>query len=148
IELQNKNLFTIPILLYQKAADIISLNLSQNLSVDIPKDFIQAFINLRQIAFSGNEATKLPASISHATRLTYLDISNNRIENLEHAELERASALVSIKATNNRLKSIPVSFAKLTHLRSLQVSSNYLKEFPQIICEITTLVDLDVSFND
>ncbi|KAF8456773.1 hypothetical protein BDZ91DRAFT_800998 [Kalaharituber pfeilii] len=147
VELQGKNLFTIPILLYQKASEIISLNLSYNLSVDIPKDFIQACNNLRKIEFQGNETTKLPASISHATRLTYLDISNNRIENLEHAQLEKTSNLVSLKMTNNQLTSLPASLTKFKSLRSLHVSSNCLTAFPPFICSLVTLVDLDISFN-
>ncbi|KAF8424938.1 hypothetical protein EV426DRAFT_532546 [Tirmania nivea] len=147
VELQGKNLFTIPILLYQKASEIIALNLSYNLSVDIPTDFIQACINLRKIEFQGNEATKLPPSISYASRLTYLDISNNRIETLESAELHKASALVSLKMTNNQLTSLPAKFADFKCLRSLHVSSNCLTVFPQFICSLANLVDLDISFN-
>ena len=49
IDLQGRNLITIPITLYQKATEIISLNLSRNLSLDVPKDFIQACTNLREI---------------------------------------------------------------------------------------------------
>ncbi|RPB29083.1 PP2C-domain-containing protein [Terfezia boudieri ATCC MYA-4762] len=147
VELQGKNLFTIPILLYQKASEIIALNLSYNLSVDIPTDFIQACINLRKIEFQGNEATKLPPSISYASRLTYLDISNNRIETLEPAELHKASALVSLKMTNNQLTSLPARFAAFKNLRSLHISSNCLTIFPQFICSLANLVDLDISFN-
>ncbi|KAI5797935.1 hypothetical protein DFH27DRAFT_591462 [Peziza echinospora] len=147
VELAGKNLFTIPILLYQKASEIISLNLSYNLSVDIPKDFIQACINLRKIEFQGNEAVRLPVSISYASRLTYLDISNNRLETLEGANLDKASALVSLKMSNNQLTSLPANFTKFKSLRSLHLSSNCLTVFPQFICSLSTLVDLDISFN-
>lgn len=147
VELQGKNLFTIPIMLYQKASEIIALNLSYNLSVDIPTDFIQACSNLRKIEFQGNEATKLPPSISYASKLTYLDISNNRLESLESAELHKASSLVSLKMTNNQLTSLPAKFADFKSLRSLHISSNCLTTFPQFICTLANLVDLDISFN-
>lgn len=147
VELQGKNLFTIPLALYRHASEIISLNLSYNLSVDIPTDFIQACIHLRKIEFQGNEVSKLPPSIAYASRLTYLDISNNRLENLDSAELHKASALVSLKMSNNQLTSLPSRFAEFKNLRSLHISSNCLASFPQFICSLASLVDLDISFN-
>ena len=79
VDLSGRSLVTIPITLYQKATEIISLNLSRNLALDVPKDFIQGCINLREIKFIGNEAWQLPPSFSLATKLTVLDLSNNRL---------------------------------------------------------------------
>lgn len=148
VDLQGRNLLTIPITLYHKAPEIISLNVSRNLSLNVPKDFIQQCVNLRKIEFTSNEAEKLPSSIASASRLTYLDISNNRLEDLEHASLEEHGALVALKMSNNRFSSLPDNFSKFKSLRSLNLSSNYLLEFPSFICELVTLVDLDVSFNE
>ena len=147
VDLQGRNLVTIPITLYQKANDIISLNLSRNLSLDVPKDFIQGCINLREIKYISNEAWQLPSSFSLATRLTVLDISNNRLEHLEHAELENLVNLLSIKMSNNKLKHLPSYFGRYKYLRSLNVSSNYLETFPEFLCDLRSLVDLDISFN-
>lgn len=147
VDLQGRNLVTIPITLYQKANDIISLNLSRNLSLDVPKDFIQGCVNLREIKYISNEAWQLPSSFSLATRLTVLDISNNRLEQLEHAELENLVNLVSIKMSNNKLKHLPHYFGRYKYLRSLNVSSNYLEVFPDFLCDLNSLVDLDISFN-
>ncbi|TGZ78613.1 PP2C-domain-containing protein [Ascodesmis nigricans] len=147
VDLQGRNLLTIPITLYHKAPEIISLNLSRNLSLNIPKDFIQQCVNLRKIEFTGNECERLPPSISAASRLTYLDISNNRLEELDHASLEDHGALVALKMSNNRLRSLPNSFSRFKSLRNLHLASNHLTSFPQFICELVTLVDLDISFN-
>ena len=147
VDLQGKSLVTIPITLYTKAPEIISLNLSRNLSLSVPKDFITACINLREIKFTANEAWRLPASLSWASRLTVLDISNNRLENLETAELNRLTSLVSIKLANNKLKSLPAYFAHFRQLRSLNISSNSFTTFPEHVCGLRSLVDLDVSFN-
>ncbi len=147
IDLQGRNLVTIPITLYQKANDIISLNLSRNLSLDVPKDFIQGCINLREIKYISNEAWQLPSSFSLATRLTVLDVSNNRLEQLEHAELQNLSNLISIKMSNNKLKDLPSYFGRYKFLRSLNVSSNYLQTFPDFLYDLQALVDLDISFN-
>ncbi|ERF69466.1 hypothetical protein EPUS_07281 [Endocarpon pusillum Z07020] len=147
VDLQGLSLVTIPITLYKKASEIISINLSRNLALDVPRDFIQACINLREIKFSGNEAWRLPASLSWASRLTVLDISNNRLEQLKSAELDRLSSLVSIKMANNKLSELPAYFANFRHLRSLLMSSNNFTGFPGLICGMKSLVDLDISFN-
>lgn len=147
VDLQGRNLLTIPIILYHKAAEIISLNLSRNLSLNIPKDFIQQCSNLRKIEFTGNEAERLPNSIASASRLTYLDISNNRLEDLGHASLEGHHSLVALKMSNNRLHTLSDRFSNFKSLRNLNLSSNRLTHFPMFICELAALVELDISFN-
>ena len=146
IDLSGRSLVTIPILLYKKAAEIITLNLSRNLALDVPTDFIQGCIHLREIKYTGNEAWQLPTSFSLASRLTVLDISNNRLEQLDHAHLDELRNLVSIKVSNNRLTALPPCFAAIKSLRSLNISSNYFKELPDFLYD-SGLVDLDISFN-
>ncbi|CAH0048025.1 unnamed protein product [Clonostachys solani] len=147
VDLSGRNLITIPISLYSKAADIISLNLSRNLSLDVPRDFIQSCKHLRDIKFNNNEARRLPPSLSRASKLTYLDVSNNRVEQLEHAELETLKGLLKMNLANNRLKHLPSHFGEYKALRSLNISSNFLEKFPSFLCHLYSLVDLDLSFN-
>lgn len=147
VDLQGRSLVTIPITLYKKASEIISLNLSRNLSLDVPKDFIQSCINLREIKFIGNESLQVPTSFSLAGRLTYLDVSNNFLEQLDHAHLDRLTGLVSIKMANNQLTKLPTYFGNFQYLRSLNMSSNGFKVFPEFLCNLRSLVDLDISFN-
>ncbi|KAG9879574.1 adenylate cyclase protein, partial [Aureobasidium melanogenum] len=147
IDLAGRDLVTIPIALYQKATEIITLNLSRNLSLDIPKDFIQSCTNLREIKYTSNEAWKLPASICLASRLTMLDVSNNRLEQMQHADLHKLHNLVSLKLSNNKLTSLPAYFGCYQALRSLNLASNNLDTFPDFLCELRTVVDLDISFN-
>ncbi|KIW45382.1 uncharacterized protein PV06_03778 [Exophiala oligosperma] len=147
VDLQAKSLVTIPIILYTKASEIISINLSRNLALKVPKDFVTACINLREIKFTGNEAWRLPPSLAWASRLTVLDVSNNRFEQLDQAELHRLAALVSLKLANNRLSQLPPSFSAFRQLRSLNLSSNNFTTFPEHICSLKSLVDLDISFN-
>ncbi|KAK5258349.1 hypothetical protein LTR40_008070, partial [Exophiala xenobiotica] len=147
VDLQAKSLVTIPIILYTKAAEIISINLSRNLALKVPKDFITACINLREIKFTGNEAWRLPPGLAWASRLTVLDVSNNRLEQLDQAELHRLMSLVSLKLANNRLSQLPPSFSHFRQLRSLNLSSNNYTIFPEHICNLRSLVDLDISFN-
>ncbi|KAM0514663.1 hypothetical protein ACHAPE_006659 [Trichoderma viride] len=147
VDLSGRNLVTIPISLYLRANDIISLNLSRNLSLDVPRDFVQSCKNLRDIKFNNNEARKLPLSLGRAARLTYLDASNNRLEQLEHAELNALLGLLKMNLANNRLTHLPPYFGAYQALRSLNLSSNFLDSFPPFLCELQSLVDLDLSFN-
>jgi adenylate cyclase len=147
VDLSGRNLITIPIALYSKASEIISLNLSRNLSLDLPKDFIQSCMNLRDIKYINNEAWKLPPSLSRASRLTILDVSNNRLEQLEHAELSRLTGLISLKLANNRLRSLPPYFSSFKSMRTMNVSSNFLDSFPKFLCDLESLTDVDMSFN-
>lgn len=147
IDLTGRNLITIPISLYSKTSDIISLNLSRNLSLDLPRDFIQACPQLRDIKFSNNEARKLPISIGRASKLTYLDVSNNRLEEIEHAELGNLTGLLKLSLANNRLSSLPSYFGAFKVLRTLNISSNFLDTFPPFLSDLEGLVDVDLSFN-
>ena len=147
VDLQGRNLNTMPIALYQKSTEIVFLNLSHNLNLDVPKDFVQGCTSLREVRYTGNECVRLPQSFCMANRLTVLDVSNNRLESLDHAELEKLPLLASLKVANNRLKTMPAGSTQFKSLRSLNLSSNSLTELPESICNLKTLVDLDISFN-
>jgi adenylate cyclase len=147
VDLQGRSLVTIPITLYRRASEIITLNLSRNISLNVPGDFITSCLNLREIRFTANEAWQLPPSFGKATRLTNLDISNNRLEKLDHTDLSDLRGLVSFKIANNTLSSLPPYFSRYTSLRNLALSSNNFEIFPDILCDLPSLVDLDISFN-
>ncbi|AEO70098.1 uncharacterized protein THITE_2146951 [Thermothielavioides terrestris NRRL 8126] len=147
VDLSGRNLTAIPVALYSKAADIISLNLSRNLSLDVPRDFIQACENLRDIKYTNNEARKLPPSLGWANKLTLLDVSNNRLEQLEHVDLGGLTGLLKFNLANNRLSHLPAYFGAYSVLRTLNISSNFLEKLPAFVCDLESLVDLDLSFN-
>ena len=147
IDLSGRNLVAIPIILYSRSHEIVSLNLSRNLALDVPKDFIQGCQHLKSIVFTGNEAWQLPPSFALATRLNYLDISHNQLQQLEHANLDALTSLSHVKLSNNKLTGLPSSFSRFRSLRKLNLSSNYFKQFPPLLYDLESLVDLDISFN-
>ncbi|KAJ4290661.1 hypothetical protein N0V88_006408 [Collariella sp. IMI 366227] len=147
VDMTGRNLTAIPVILYSKAHEIISINMSRNLSLDVPRDFIQSCNNLRDIKYTNNEARKLPPSLSRASKLTFLDVSNNRLEQLEQAGLDSLSGLLKLNLANNRLSQLPAYFGAFSVLRTLNISSNFLEKFPAFVCDLETLVDLDLSFN-
>ncbi|PHH54283.1 Adenylate cyclase [Ceratocystis fimbriata CBS 114723] len=147
IDLSGRNIATIPIPLFKRTDDILSLNLSRNLALDIPRDFISACHQLRDIKYNNNEVRRLPLSFSRAVKLTFLDAGNNFIETLEGAELEELTGLLKMSFANNRLTSLPPYFDTYKVLRYLNLSSNFIDKFPKFICDLESLLDLDISFN-
>lgn len=147
IDLQARNIQTIPISLYKYASRIISLDLSKNVHMDIPVDFIQMCRHLKQLWLANNEYMAVPPSIRYVRGLEHLNVSGNRLRDLDHAHLEEITGLKTLRAFNNRLETLPTSFKTFKHLTMLFISNNAFQTFPQIICEITSLTYLDISFN-
>lgn len=147
VNLQRMNLQTIPILFYQHAPEIESLDVSRNPSITIPLDFLQACVNLQHYRFVDNHSKRFPPNLKELPNLMSLDLSNNLILDLEHVNFEEISNLTSLNLQGNRLSNICESIATLKHLKHLNLSSNNLTEIPSRLCDITTLVELDLSFN-
>lgn len=103
---------------------------------------------LRELRMTHMALKRVPNSIRRSESLTRLDISCNRIPDLEHAGLHELSTLVSLKVQNNRLTTLPAKFSELKSLKYLNISNNKFVTFPAVVSKITTLVDLDVSFNE
>jgi adenylate cyclase len=128
------------------AANIVSLNLSKNPLLEIPKDFVQDTENLRDLRLSHMSMKKVPTSIRLITSLQRLDISCNRIVDLEDSGFEKLQ-LQLFKAHNNRMDKLPVFFARMQSLKFLTISNNKFDHLPPAVCELSHLVDLDISFN-
>jgi adenylate cyclase len=147
LDLQNKNLEMVPIFLYRHAEWIQSLDLSGNPMSDLPLDFIQSCNNLSTLRLSHLALKRIPKSIRYAEKLTHLDVSDNRIPELFHINLDEITQLMSLKVQNNRLSELPAYFAAMSNLRDINISNNRFEVFPSVICQITSLHQLDISFN-
>ncbi|KAF5333017.1 hypothetical protein D9758_015183 [Tetrapyrgos nigripes] len=147
VNLTGRGLRTIPPVLHQHADQIISLHLSRNPMLDIPLDFIQICSTLSDLVLSHMAMKKVPRSVRACATLNRLDISCNRIADLEEAYLDQISGLKTLLAQNNRMEKLPWYFPRLRSLVSLNISNNKFKEFPTIVCQMENLHDLDISFN-
>lgn len=90
---------------------------------------------------------KVPQSVRHSASLHRLDLSCNRIADLDDAGLDRLLELSSLKLQNNRMEQLPWYFPRLRMLKTLNISNNKFSHLPSVICEMPALRDLDVSFN-
>ncbi|KAJ8518004.1 hypothetical protein ONZ45_g4868 [Pleurotus djamor] len=147
VDLTGRSLRTIPVVLHQHADEIISLKLSRNPMLEIPLDFIQSCNQLRELRLSNMAMKKVPQSVRHSETLRRLDLSCNRIVDLDDAGLDRIRELMTIFAQNNRMEKLPWYFPRLRHLTTLNISNNKFQTLPAVVSEMTSLTDLDISFN-
>ncbi|KAF8583086.1 hypothetical protein K439DRAFT_1390922 [Ramaria rubella] len=147
VNLAGKSLRTVPIMLYRYSQTIVTLDLSKNPLLEIPRDFIESCTQLRELRMVNMTMTKVPQSVRHGITLHRLDLSCNRIVDLEDAGLDCLHGLLSLKIQNNRLTQLPSRFADLNLLRFLNISNNQLLVLPSVVYSLTSLVDLDISFN-
>ncbi|KAJ1988692.1 cysteinyl-tRNA synthetase [Dimargaris cristalligena] len=147
IDLKGHRLQTIPVSLYHDPSKILYLNLSKNLKIDLPTDFTQLCTELRELRLATCQYRRVPQSIRYISSLILLDLSGNEFHHLNDAHLEELRNLQDLLIRNNRLQSIPPTFARFKTLRRLILSNNNLTNFPEVLCEITTLTQLDLSFN-
>lgn len=148
VDLNGMNLTKIPILLHRVAQHIVVLNLSRNVGIDLPSDFIQGCEALRELKLAGVGLRRVPPAIRHSRHLIRLDISSNRIADLDDSGLDSIPTLTSLKLQSNRLTNLPHYFATLQNINDLNVSNNKFDGFPEVLFAMTSLLDLDVSYNN
>ncbi|PFH53677.1 hypothetical protein AMATHDRAFT_45153 [Amanita thiersii Skay4041] len=147
VDLTGRGLRAIPVRLHQLAEQIVSLKLSCNPMLEIPLDFIQSCISLRDLRLSNMSIKRVPQSVRHATTLLRLDMSMNRLCDLTEAFLDNIPTLQILMIQNNRLESLPWYFPRLHTLTCLNVANNKLKEYPAVLNSMDNIEDLDFSFN-
>ncbi|KAF7977720.1 hypothetical protein HWV62_2778 [Athelia sp. TMB] len=147
IDLTGRSLRAIPVVLHTQAETITTLNLSRNPMLEVPLDFIQSCITLRELRLSNMAIKRVPQSLRHSVSLFRLDLSCNRIGDLTDAGLDQIPKLATLNVQNNRMEKLPWYFPRLAVLKHLNISNNKFGTLPSVICEMDSLVDLDISFN-
>lgn len=115
--------------------------------LEIPLDFIQSCTTLRELRLSNMAMKRVPQSVRHSVSLYRLDLSCNRIVELNEAGLDQITKLATLNVQNNRIEKLPWYFPRLRLLRHLNISNNKFRSLPDVVCEMDSLVDLDISFN-
>lgn len=147
VNLAGRGLRALPIPLYHHTTTIVVLNLSMNPIIDIPLDFVQACTQLRELKMSNMAIKRVPTSLRHCVTLNRLDLTCNRIGDLDDSGLEAIPGLGMLSLENNRLERLPYFFPHLRALRMLNISNNKFAHVPAVVCEMVGLRDLDISFN-
>lgn len=147
VDISGLKLKSIPIKFHQHTYEIEKLNAADNPAMYIPLDFIQSCNNLTSIIFSMNGCSKFPMNFLEATKLTYLDMEKNFLDELP-PKIGALSNLTRLRLNSNQLRSLPKSFGKLINLKQLNLSSNYFNAYPEPISDLVSLQELDLSYND
>jgi internalin A len=92
---------------------------------------------------SSLELTKIPLELSKLTQLTKLDLSDNKIKEIQ--ELEQFQQLIMLDLSNNKITEIK-GLEKLSQLRKLSLSSNKILEIKGLE-QFSQLTRLSLSSN-
>ena len=133
IDLTGRGLKAIPIALHSFAGSIVTLYLSRNPMVEIPLDFIQSCTTLRELRLSNMAMKKVPTSVRSCGTLQSLDLSCNRIADLDDAGLSDIPGLRSLQVQNNRMEKLPWYLPRIRTLTRPKISNNKFRRFPNAI---------------
>lgn len=121
------------------------LILTANSIVNISED-ISFLDKLSYLDVSDNKISVLPKSLTQLTQLKYLNISKNKIQNLPE-DIGDFQEMQQLLCTYNGIKSLPSSMMSLISLTNLDLSHNELTKFPGSIEKLHALNQLDLSYN-
>ncbi|KAK4472386.1 hypothetical protein MN116_003644 [Schistosoma mekongi] len=160
--LANNNISTLPISICE-LKNLTVLELKFNELRSLPEDLGRLSYTLRQLDLGHNRLEVIPASLfPKMCRLSYLCLDSNPIfevpdeisnlKELTHLSISGCSRLVSLpeglgfcmnllmlKASKNKLSSLPKTIAKLERLKYLDLSDNDFDHFPLVVCFIPKL---------
>lgn len=147
VDLSGRNLRAIPIVLHKHADKIISLKLSRNPMLEVPLDFIQSCSSLRELRLSSMAMKRIPQSLRHSRTINRLDLSSNRIHELDDGLLDQLVQLKFLWIHNNRIERLSWYFPRMHLLVNINLSNNKFHRFPDVLCKVTSLAEVDISFN-
>ncbi|KAF8870771.1 hypothetical protein BD779DRAFT_1680837 [Infundibulicybe gibba] len=144
VGLTSRDLHTVPKAISDHAQKIVSLTLGNNIILATPH-FLGSCTGLHKLCWSGSAIHQVPHSLCHAFTIRHLDLSSNRIEDLQDTYLGNMPLEVLL-LQNNCISEIPSHFSRLGSLKTLNLSNNSLASFPDAISSLG-ISDLDLSFN-
>ncbi|XBW36031.1 hypothetical protein QEN19_001606 [Hanseniaspora menglaensis] len=145
-DLRDMDLSRPPIIFYQRANEIESLDLSSNANSFLPLDFIEAATSLTSIRMVNLRASKFPQNITNVATLVSLELSRNFIKRIPDS-ISSLKNLTILNLQCNKLYDLPQSFSKLQHLQLLDLSSNHFTIYPEVINYCLNLLQIDLSSN-
>ena len=125
---------------------IVSLDISNNLLIELYESFVGESSSLKFLNISSNNLTKLPESFSKLNKLIRIDLSNNKFN--EIPESIQKLSFITFNISGNYLSNITEkSIDFLKKINFLNLSNNKLLELSESFCNLKNLVNLDISDN-
>lgn len=123
--------------------DVLTVDISRNRFVELPQDVI-SFVMMEKLVCSNNYLKTVP-DLSNLNALTNLNISQNQMQSIP---VHLCSLPLKIlKATHNRITTIPCEIGLLSKLQSLDISCNEITNLPSTMGDLTCLRMLNIRRN-
>jgi len=123
--------------------DVLTVDISRNRFVELPQEVI-SFVMMEKLTCTNNYLKTLP-DLSNLNALTYLDVSQNQMQSIP---IHLCSLPLKIlKASHNRITTIPCEIGLLSKLQSLDISCNELTNLPSTMGDLTSLRLLNIRRN-
>jgi Leucine-rich repeat (LRR) protein len=121
----------------------------KELLVDYNSDLVlnNSFKSLKVASFLKCKITSINIQGTGST-LTSLDMSSNKLSNLDSALFEHMQSLETLKLDNNSISSMPGEIGTLKRLKYLSISNNLLSSLPEEVGQMEALLELDVHGNN
>jgi len=104
------------------------------------------FSSLEHLNLYWTNLSSAPSWIFQLSSLTFLDISDNRLNQLWKQQ-PKCFNLKQLNISNNQLTDLPSSIQSLTNLKELSIYNNQLTHLPSEIQSLTNLKKLSISNN-
>lgn len=102
---------------------------------------------LTSLTLTESELEFLPSAVLDLSNLTFLDLSDNKLQHFPDSCGVQLEHLETLLIPNNQLKSLPSGIGGLTALRTLALPRNALETLPSTIGKCTSLTHLDLRDN-
>ena len=99
---------------------------------------------LTSLTLTESELEFLPSAVLDLSNLTFLDLSDNKLQHFPDSCGVQLEHLETLLIPNNQLKSLPSGIGGLTALRTLALPRNALETLPSTIGKCTSLTHLDL----
>ncbi|XP_043188383.1 chaoptin-like [Amphibalanus amphitrite] len=126
------------------------LDLSRNSIAQLPETLLRRLTALRHLTLAHNQLETLPQPLLQNAPLESLDLSGNRLRVLPSAALAAVgSSLARLDLSDNRLDQLDgIMFARLPRLSRLSLARNRLSVLPDtVFLSLPRLLSLDLSDN-
>ncbi|KAH3756047.1 leucine rich repeat protein [Pelomyxa schiedti] len=99
------------------------------------------------LVLPSNGITILPSGISRLMALNTLDLTNNKIQDMDECFTSLVN-LTTLRLSSNDFVFVPNALSTMSNLATLAMSNNHLKLLPDFLCNLMHLRELSLSFND
>ncbi|XP_048259206.1 uncharacterized protein LOC124134238 [Haliotis rufescens] len=143
LHLQGNQLSSIPKKLFEQLPNLLDLDISTNLILDIPEE-IGLCTKMLNLSLHRNQIRHIPESITNMTQLNRLDISNNLLKEVP-ACICKLTKLVCLYMRTMQLTSLPDDIGNLTLLEKFYLNENAISELPPSFTKLTNLKELSLN---